>query len=321
MAEEYSVEQLNHGRRVFDFMRFGKLGLVIAILLVIASFVIMGIRGFNWGLDFTGGTVMELQFSQSIDLNDVRQRLSKSGFQDAIVQNFGSSRDVMIRMAPSDIKSDDLSNQIIAALKQGSDQDVNLIRIEFVGPSVGADLAQSGLMAIIVCLLSILVYIGFRFEWRLALGTVLGLAHDVIITLGIISFIQREVDLTMIAAMLSIIGYSLNDSIVVFDRMRENFRKIRRGTPYEIMNISLTQTLSRTLMTSGTTLAVVLCLYFFGGALIHGFAEALSIGIVLGTLSSIWVSAYIALLLGVKREHLLVQKVEKEGEDQPSLLS
>lgn len=321
MAEEYSVEQLNHGRRVFDFMRFGKLGLVIAILLVIASFVIMGIRGFNWGLDFTGGTVMELQFNQSIDLNDVRQRLSKSGFHDAIVQNFGSSRDVMIRLAPSDIKSDDLSNQIIASLKQDSDQDVKLIRIEFVGPSVGADLAQSGLMAIIVCLLSILVYIGFRFEWRLALGTVLGLAHDVIITLGIISFIQREVDLTMIAAMLSIIGYSLNDSIVVFDRMRENFRKIRRGTPYEIMNISLTQTLSRTLMTSGTTLAVVLCLYFFGGALIHGFAEALSIGIVLGTLSSIWVSAYIALLLGVKREHLLVQKVEKEGEDQPSLLS
>lgn len=321
MAEEYSVEQLNHGRRVFDFMRFGKLGLVIAILLVIASFVIMGIRGFNWGLDFTGGTVMELQFNQSIDLNDVRQRLSKSGFHDAIVQNFGSSRDVMIRLAPSDIKSDELSNQIIASLKQDSDQDVKLIRIEFVGPSVGADLAQSGLMAIIVCLLSILVYIGFRFEWRLALGTVLGLAHDVIITLGIISFIQREVDLTMIAAMLSIIGYSLNDSIVVFDRMRENFRKIRRGTPYEIMNISLTQTLSRTLMTSGTTLAVVLCLYFFGGALIHGFAEALSIGIVLGTLSSIWVSAYIALLLGVKREHLLVQKVEKEGEDQPSLLS
>ncbi len=321
MAEEYSVEQLNHGRRVFDFMRVGKLGLVIAILLVVASFVVIGIRGFNWGLDFTGGTVMELQFSQSIDLNEVRESLVKANFQDAIVQNFGSSRDIMIRLPPSNMKSDELSRSIMAALKESSGQDVNLIRIEFVGPSVGADLAQSGLMAIIVCLLSILVYIGFRFEWRLALGTVLGLAHDVIITLGIISLIQREVDLTMIAAMLSIIGYSLNDSIVVFDRMRENFRKIRRGTPYEIMNISLTQTLSRTLMTSGTTLAVVLCLYFFGGALIHGFAEALSIGIVLGTLSSIWVSAYIALLLGVKREHLLVQKIEKEGEDQPSLLS
>lgn len=321
MAEEYSVEQLNYGRRVFDFMSVGRLAFIISMVLVVAAIAIISVRGFNWGLDFTGGTVVELQFSEPVDLNEVRSSLSSMGLHDPLVQNFGSSRDVMIRLAPTaDMNTDELTSKMLAGLKASTGFDVHQKRIEFVGPSVGADLAQSGAMAVIVCLLSILVYIGFRFEWRLAAGTVFALAHDVVITLGIISLFQREVDLTIIAAMMSIIGYSLNDSIVVFDRMRENFRKIRRGTPYEIMNVSLTQTLSRTLMTSGTTLVVVLCLYFFGGSLLQGFAEALSIGIVLGTASSIWVAAYLALKLGVKREHMLLQKVEKEGADQPSIL-
>lgn len=320
MAEEYSVEQLNYGRRVYDFLGVGNLAFIISMVLVVASIVIIGIRGFNWGLDFTGGSVVEVQLSQPIDLEIVRGSLSAAGFNDPIVQNFGSSRDIMIRMAPtSGVENDQLSQQVMAAV-HSVDANAAQSRIEFVGPSVGAELAQSGAMAIIVALLSILLYIGVRFEWRLAAGTVFALAHDVIITLGIIALFQREVDLTIVAALLSIIGYSLNDTIVVFDRMRENFRKIRRGTPYEIMNISLTQTLSRTLMTSGTTLVVVLCLYFFGGSLIQGFAETLSIGIVLGTFSSIWVAAYVALKLGVKREHMLIQKVEKEGADQPSLL-
>lgn len=320
MAEEYTVEQLNHGRRVFNFMGAGNIAFISAMVLVVASIVIIAIKGFNWGLDFTGGSVVEIQLSQPLDLELVRESLSKSGFKDPIVQNFGTSRDVMVRMAPvTGVENDQLSAQVMTAIHT-VDKDAVQNRIEFVGPSVGAELAQSGAMAVIVSLLSILLYIGVRFEWRLATGTVLGLAHDVIITLGIISLFQREVDLTIVAALLSIIGYSLNDSIVVFDRMRENFRKIRRGTPYEIMNISLTQTLSRTLMTSGTTLVVVLCLYFFGGSLIQGFAETLSIGIILGTFSSIWISSYLALKLGVKREHMLVQKIEKEGADQPSLL-
>lgn len=320
MAEEYNVEQLNYGRRVYDFLSVGNAAFIVSMVLVIASIVIISVKGFNWGLDFTGGSVIEVQLSKPVELEQIRNELSQSGFKDPIVQNFGSSRDIMIRMAPvTGQENDQLSAKVMTVVNH-IDAGATQSRIEFVGPSVGAELAQSGAMAVIVALLSILVYIGFRFEWRLATGTVFALAHDVVITLGIVSFFQREVDLTIVAALLSIIGYSLNDTIVVFDRMRENFRKIRRGTEYDIMNISLTQTLSRTLMTSGTTLIVVLCLYFFGGSLIKGFAETLSIGIVLGTFSSIWVAAYMALKLGVKREHMLVQQVEKEGADQPSLL-
>ncbi len=320
MAENYSVEQLNHGRRVFDFLRHGNLAIGIAIGLVILSIITMSMKGFNMGLDFTGGTVVEVKLSKAVSLEDIRQSMHATPFKDPVVQNFGSSRDVMIRLAPiATVQNDEISSIIMSAVHT-VDKDAQQSRIEFVGPSVGSELTQSGAMAVIVCLVSILIYIGFRFEWRLAAGTVFALAHDVIITLGIVSFFQREVDLTIVAALLSIIGYSLNDSIVVFDRVRENFRKIRRGTPYDIINISLTQTLSRTLMTSGTTIMVVLCLFFFGGSLIKGFAETLAIGIFLGTISSIWVAAYAALKLGVKREHLLVQKVEKEGADQPSML-
>lgn len=321
MAEEYKVEQLNHGRRVYDFLRVGNAAFTISMILVVLSFVVMGVKGFNWGLDFTGGTVIEVRLTHPIDLEKVRSDLNQQGFKDPIVQNFGSTRDVMIRMAPIEgMNSDALSTKVLDIVHQNADEGAVVKRIEFVGPSVGAELAQSGLMAIIVCLLCILVYVGVRFEWRLAAGAVFALAHDVVITLGIISFFQREVDLTIVAAMLSIIGYSLNDTIVVFDRIRENFRKIRRGTSYEIMNVSLTQTLSRTLMTSGTTLLAVLCLLFFGGEMLKGFSESLAIGILLGTASSIWVAAYMALKLGVKREHMLTQKVEKEGADQPSIL-
>ena len=185
---------------------------------------------------------------------------------------------------------------------------------------MGSDLAQAGGMALLVALISILIYVGFRFEWRLALGAVLALAHDVVITLGVLSLFHIEIDLTIVASLMSVIGYSLNDSIVVSDRIRENFRKIRRGTPYEIVNVSLTQTLSRTIMTSATTLVVVLCLYIFGGAMLKGFSLTMLIGVSIGTISSIYVASALALKLGMKREHMLQQKVEKEGADQPSLL-
>ncbi|WP_291970474.1 protein translocase subunit SecF [Candidatus Symbiopectobacterium sp.] len=321
MAQEYTVEQLNYGRKVYDFMRWDNVAFVISGTLLILSLIVMGVRGFNWGLDFTGGTVIEINLEKPADLDLIRDSLEKAGFADPLIQNFGSSRDVMVRMPPSvGTSGQELGNKVVSVINQGTEQSATVKRIEFVGPSVGKDLAQDGAMALLAALICILIYVGFRFEWRLALGAVLALAHDVIITMGGFSLFQIEIDLTIVASLMSVIGYSLNDSIVVSDRIRENFRKIRRGTPYEIMNVSLTQTLSRTLMTSGTTLGVVLMLYIFGGAMLEGFSLAMLTGVSIGTISSIYVASALALKLGMKREHLLVQKVEKEGADQPSIL-
>ncbi|MBG6244148.1 protein translocase subunit SecF [Candidatus Symbiopectobacterium sp. 'North America'] len=321
MAQEYTVEQLNYGRKVYNFMRWDNVAFVISGTLLILSLIVMGVRGFNWGLDFTGGTVIEINLEKPADLDLIRDSLEKAGFADPLIQNFGSSRDVMVRMPPSVGTSvQELGNKVVSVINQGTEQSATVKRIEFVGPSVGNDLAQDGAMALLAALICILIYVGFRFEWRLALGAVLALAHDVIITMGVFSLFQIEINLTIVASLMSVIGYSLNDSIVVSDRIRENFRKIRRGTPYEIMNVSLTQTLSRTLMTSGTTLGVVLMLYIFGGAMLEGFSLVMLIGVSIGTISSIYVASALALKLGMKREHLLVQKVEKEGADQPSIL-
>ncbi|MGL9736426.1 MAG: protein translocase subunit SecF [Symbiopectobacterium sp.] len=321
MAQKYSVEQLNYGRKVYDFMRWDNVAFVISGTLLILSLIVMGVRGFNWGLDFTGGTVIEINLEKPADLDLIRDSLEKAGFTDPLIQNFGSSRDVMVRM-PLRVgtSGQELGNKVVSVINQGTEQSATVKRIEFVGPSVGNDLAQDGAMALLAALICILIYVGFRFEWRLALGAVLALAHDVIITIGVLSLFQIEIDLTIVASLMSVIGYSLNDSIVVSDRIRENFRKIRRGTPYEIMNVSLTQTLNRTLMTSGTTLGVVLMLYIFGGAMLEGFSLAMLIGVSIGTISSIYVASALALKLGMKRKHLLVQKVEKEGADQPSIL-
>ncbi|MGL5798606.1 MAG: protein translocase subunit SecF [Plesiomonas sp.] len=297
-------------------MRLGPAAFVLSLALMVISFGIIFTKGFNWGLDFTGGTLIEVNFSQPADLGQVRNELQKAGFDNAIVQNFGTSRDVMVRMPPKDnIKGEELGQRVLAAVQSGVDTKAQVHRIEFVGPNVGGELAQAGGMAILVSLLSILLYVGVRFEWRLAMGAVLSLAHDIIITLGVLSLFQIELDLTIVASLLSVVGYSLNDTIVVFDRIRENFRKVRRGTPAEILNLSLTQTLSRTLMTSGTTLVVVLSLFVFGGALIHGFATVMLIGVGIGTYSSIYVASALALKLGVKREHMLPPVVEKEGAD------
>lgn len=337
MAQDYTIEQLNYGRRVYNFMRWDTLAFSLSALLLLAALVIIGLRGFNWGLDFTGGTVIEVTLQQEIKLDDMRQALEQAGLHEPQLQNFGSSRDILIRLPPvkGEAGGQALGEKVVAVLtrsgRSGSteptatapgstEQQVSIKRIEFVGPSVGSDLAQAGSMALIVALICILIYVGFRFEWRLALGAVLALAHDVVITLGILSLFHIEVDLTIVASLMSVIGYSLNDSIVVSDRIRENFRKIRRGTAYEIVNISLTQTLSRTLMTSGTTLVVVLMLYIFGGALLHGFSLVMLIGVSIGTVSSIYVASALALKLGMNREHMLQQKVEKEGADQASLL-
>ncbi|AJC67349.1 MULTISPECIES: protein translocase subunit SecF [Dickeya] len=322
MAQEYTVEQLNYGRKVYDFMRWDYWAFALSGLLLILSIVVIGVRGFNWGLDFTGGTVIEISLEKSVDLEQMREALQKAGFADPLVQNFGSSRDIMVRMPPAHDESGGqaLGSKVVNVINASTSQNAVVKRIEFVGPSVGADLAQTGAMALMAALISILIYVGFRFEWRLAAGVVIALAHDVIITMGVLSLFNIEIDLTIVASLMSVIGYSLNDSIVVSDRIRENFRKIRRGTPYEIFNVSLTQTLHRTLITSGTTLVVILMLYLFGGAMLKGFSLTMLIGVTIGTASSIYVASALALKLGMKREHMLVQKVEKEGADQPSLL-
>ncbi|EMI5490466.1 protein translocase subunit SecF [Providencia stuartii] len=321
MAQDYTVEQLNYGRKVYDFMRWDNVAFGISIVLLIASIVIIGVKGFNWGLDFTGGTVIEINLSQPADLDKIRESLSNSEHKDPLIQNFGSSRDIMIRLPPIEgTAGQEVGKEIITIINKNVDEQATVKRIEFVGPSVGAELAQTGALALLTALICILIYVGFRFEWRLAAGAVLALAHDVVITLGILSLFHIEIDMTIVASLMSVIGYSLNDSIVVSDRIRENFRKIRRGTPYEIMNVSLTQTLSRTIMTSATTLLVVLMLYIFGGAMLEGFSLVMLIGVTIGTISSIYVASALALKMGMRREHLLPPKVEKEGADQESLL-
>ncbi|PSV02546.1 protein translocase subunit SecF [Photobacterium leiognathi subsp. mandapamensis] len=310
------MRELLNADKVVDFMRWSKVAFVFSLLMIAGSIGTIATKGLNWGLDFTGGTLIEVSFKEPANLPLIRESLQKAGFGDAIVQNFGTARDVMVRLQPrDDVKGEVLGNQIIDALKEGTAQSVEMRRIEFVGPNVGDELAEAGGMAILIALLCILLYVSLRFEWRLAAGAVMSLAHDIIITVGIFSLLQVEVDLTIVAALLTVVGYSLNDTIVVFDRIRENFRKMRKENPAEIMNNSISQTLSRTLITSGTTLFVVIALFVLGGSMIHGFALALLIGITIGTYSSIYVASALALKLGITREHLMPTPVEKEGEE------
>ncbi|HIF9399076.1 TPA: protein translocase subunit SecF [Photobacterium damselae] len=310
------MRQLLNADKVIDFMRWSKLAFAFSILMVSLSIATVATKGLNWGLDFTGGTLIEVSFENPANLGQIREALEKADFGDAVVQNFGTARDVMVRLQPRDgVKGEVLGGQIISALKEGTGQNVEMRRIEFVGPNVGDELAEAGGLAILISLLCILMYVSLRFEWRLAAGAVMSLAHDVIITVGIFSFLQVEVDLTIVAALLTVVGYSLNDTIVVFDRIRENFRKMRKGSASDIINNSISQTLSRTLITSGTTLFVVIALFLKGGTMIHGFAMALLIGITVGTYSSIYVASALALKLGITREHLMPPQVEKEGEE------
>ncbi|MCE0493187.1 protein translocase subunit SecF [Vibrio salinus] len=312
--------QLLRTKHVISFMRWSKFAFAFSSLMIIASVATLAVKGLNFGLDFTGGTLIEVGFEQPANLSEVRAALVKEGFDDATVQNFGSTREVMVRLRPREhVAGEVIGNQIIHAIKFGTGQNVEMRRIEFVGPSVGDELAEAGGMAIIVSLICILLYVSMRFQWRLSAGAVLALAHDVTITLGVFSFLQIEVDLTIVAALLTVVGYSLNDTIVVFDRIRENFRKMRKGSPAEIMDSSITQTLSRTLITSGTTLFVVISLFVKGAPSIHGFALALLLGITVGTYSSIYVASALALKLGITREHLMPPKVEKEGAEFDSL--
>ena len=297
------------------FMRLRVPALVFSTILIIASLGSLAVNQLNWGLDFTGGTLIEVGYPDSANLDEIRRELDAASFGDAIVQNFGSSQDVLIRLAPREgVKSAEVGDQVMIALR-ATGKNVDMRRIEFVGPNVGEELTEQGGLAMLTALICILIYVAMRFEWRFALGSVSALAHDVIITLGLFSFLQLEFDLTILAAVLAVIGYSLNDTIVVSDRIRENFRKIRKAESEEIINISLTQTLNRTIITSVTTILVLLALFFVGGALIHGFSTALLFGVVIGTYSSIYISSSVALLLGISKEDLIPEVIEKEGED------
>ncbi|AFT75336.1 protein translocase subunit SecF [Alteromonas macleodii] len=298
-----------------NFMRLRIPAMVLSTVLILGSFVSLGVNSLNWGLDFTGGTLIEVGYEDAANLEGIRAQLNEANFEDAIVQNFGSSQDVLIRIAPRDgVKAVTIGEQVLAALRADGTE-VDMRRIEFVGPNVGEELTEQGGLAMLVALLCILVYVAMRFEWRFALGSVSALAHDVILTLGLFSVLQIEFDLTVLAAVLAVIGYSLNDTIVVCDRIRENFRKIRKGEPVEIINISLTQTLNRTIITSLTTVLVLVALFYKGGALIHGFATALLFGVVVGTYSSVYIASSVALALGISKEDLMPPQVEKEGAD------
>ena len=298
------------------FMSARKLTMAISALLILASIASMAIRGLNFGLDFTGGTAVEVGFSQPAELAKIRSVLAENGFADASVQLFGSSQDVLVRLAPrgSDVKAETIGNQLISALQQ-VDSSVEMRRIEFVGPSVGEDLKEQGGLAMLTALICILMYVAFRFEYRFAIGAVVALFHDVIITMGLFSLLDLEFDLTILAAILAVIGYSLNDTIVVSDRIRENFRKVRIDDTIEIINISLTQTLNRTLVTSITTILVLIALFVWGGQTIHGFATALLFGVFIGTYSSVYVASSVAVAMGVSKEDLIPVEVEKEGAD------
>jgi len=302
------------------FMSINRWTTALSIILIVLSLGALAVNKLNWGLDFTGGTLVEVGFSQPADLEELRVVLEGNDFGDAVVQNYGTQRDVLVRVPPRGAAdSDMIGNELLTVLQNNVDDDIVIRRVEFVGPQVGEELAEAGGLALLVALICILVYVSFRFEWRLALSAVAGLAQDVILILGFFALTQMQVDLTILAALLAVIGYSLNDSIVVADRIRENFRKLRKEDPVGVINISLSQTLSRTLVTSLSTLLVLVVLMLFGGQMIFGFAVAMSIGVVVGTYSSVFTRSTLVLALGITREDLMPPEVEKEGEDQDSL--
>ena len=319
-----------------DFLGRRRPAMVLSGLLFVVSIGSLSSLGLSLGIDFTGGTLVEVGYSEPVKIADVREQLESAGFDDAVVQYFGTSRDVMVRLpAREEINAAEMSSAVTGALRKPFDEtvveglqrgvqhclrsgqseaddcQVQMRRVEFVGPQVGEELTEKGGLAMIYALIGILIYVAWRFEWRFALGSVAALVHDVLITLGIFSLLQLEFSLPVLAAVLAVIGYSLNDTIVVFDRIRENFRKMRKGTSSDIMNNSINQTLRRTVLTSLTTLLVVLTLLLVGGEVIHGFAAALLIGVVVGTYSSIFIASPVVLMLGISREDML--PVEKEG--------
>ena len=297
-----------------DFMGRRMVAIILSVIVIALSIGSLVSRGLNFGLDFTGGTLIEVSYPEAPELADVRATLADAGFDAAMVQNFGTARDILIRLPARDEEqaSAKLSNEVMEALSSRV-EGIELRRAEFVGPQIGRELAEQGGLALLYVLIGILLYVSFRFQWRFALGAVAALVHDLVITVGVLSILQVGFDLTVIAALLAVLGYSLNDTIVLFDRLRENFRNYRKGTAFDLTNLAINQMLSRTLMTSLTTLLVLAALFYFGGEIIHAFAFTLIIGVLVGTYSSIYIAGSAAVALGVSKQDLMpVQKDEQD---------
>ena len=310
--------------KIIDFMGKRRIAAAVSIVLVIASILCLAFRGLNFGLDFTGGTLVELHYSAPPKLEDVRNQLAEIGYPGAVVVHFGSETELLIRMRSDQVAEgvdDEAANvgQHIASQLQAAtpDMQIQLMRSEIIGAQMGDELANSGGIGLLVALIAVFIYVAVRFQTKFSVGALVALAHDVVIVLGLFSALQLEVDLTVLAAVLAVIGYSINDTIVVADRIRENFRVMRVESAAEIINVSLTQTLGRTLMTSGTTLLVLLALFFVGGELIHNFSAALIVGIGVGTYSSVYVAAAVMLWMNLSREDLMPPV--KEGVEQEEL--
>jgi preprotein translocase subunit SecF len=303
---------------LINFMNKRKQAMVFSLLLIIVSIGSLATKGLNLGIDFTGGYLIEAGYQSDVNLDEVRTALAAAEFKDAQVQNFGSSKDIIVRIAPrEDINKATIGDNVLNVLKTTSKQEVSMRRVEFVGPQVGDELRDDGGIALLVALGGILIYISFRFQFKSAIGAILALVHDVIITVGVFSLLQIEFDLTILASILAVIGYSLNDTVVVLDRIRETFRSIRKTTAEDILNISINQTLARTLVTSLTTLLVLFALFFFGGEIIHGFALALIIGVIIGTYSSIYIASSTLMLMKIHKQDFLVVAKEELVDDAP----
>lgn len=308
------------GKTTFDFMGKRRYAFALSGLFFVASIITLFINGLNLGLDFRGGIELELGYPQPVVVESVRKTLADNGFKDAVVTRIGDTgQNITIRISEKEHSSRvEVSNRVIEILKGGKDDAFEVRRREYVGAKVGEELREDGGMAMLLALAGIMLYVMLRFEWRFALGAIIALVHDVMITLGFFAFFKINFDLTVLAAILAVIGYSLNDTIVVYDRVRENFRKMRKGSTSEITNASLNQTMSRTIITSFTTLLVLLAMYFFGGSLIQPFSIALIIGIVVGTYSSIYVASSMVLALKIQRNHLVAPpKEDRPGDDLP----
>lgn len=297
-----------------DFVGLRKVAVILSLVVIAVAIGSLATKQLAFGVDFTGGVVIEVGYPEAVELDDVRTALAEGGYTEAVVQFFGGSRDVLIRLAPQEgAESAQVSSSVLRVLEDAQ-SGVEMRRIEFVGPQVGEELTNKGGLALLYALIGILIYVIFRFHWKLAVGAVAALAHDVMVTLGLFSLLQIEFDLTVIAALLAVIGYSLNDTIVIFDRIRENFRRMRKATPQEVVNGSINQTLARTLMTGLTTLLVLLALLFIGGEALEGFSIALIAGVVVGTYSSIYVASSLALWLALDKEDLFPPKEETAEE-------
>lgn len=293
-----------------DFMAIRKPMLAFAIVISLISLLLIGTRGLNFGLDFTGGVLVEVAYPESVELDPIRERVADLELGSATVQYFGTSSDVMIRVAPQeDEGADAISNRILEALAADGLKP-ELRRVEFVGPQVGEELAEDGALAALIAIIGILIYVAFRFEWKFAVGSIVATVHDALLVLGLFALLGIEFDLTVLAAILALIGYSLNDTIVTYDRIRENFLEARRADTLEVVNLSVNQTLARTIVTGGTTLFVLLSLYYLGGAAVHGFSIALIAGIIVGTYSSIFIASSMVIVLGVTREDMLPPQEE-----------